>query len=151
MITSLTDQDWQVRLAIYHFFVEHERPPSVGEMATALDIDLESVRRVYHRLHRGHAILLEPGTDDVRMANPLSAVPTPYRVQINGRWLFANCAWDSLGIPAMLASDARIEATIDGGAPVRYAIEGDKLQAGDRFVVHFPVPFHDWYDDLVHT
>jgi hypothetical protein len=151
MTTSLTEQDWQIRLAIYHLFVEHERPPSVDETAAALGLDTATVRSAYHRLHRGHAILLEPGTDDVRMANPLSAVPTPYRVQVNERSLYANCAWDSLGIPAMLASDARIEATIDDGEPLRYAIENGQLRAEDRFVVHFPLPFRVWYDDLVHT
>jgi hypothetical protein len=151
MATSPTEQDWQIRLAIYHFFVEHERPPSVEETAAALDLDAETVRRAYHRLHRGHAILLEAGTDAVRMANPLSAVPTPYRVRINGRNLFANCAWDSLGIPAMLAADATIEATTGAGEPLRYAIKGGQLQADERFVVHFPLPFRSWYDDLVHT
>jgi hypothetical protein len=85
------------------------------------------------------------------MANPLSAVPTPYRVRINDRSLFANCAWDSLGIPAMLAGDARIEATIDDREPLYYTIEGGELRADDRFVVHFPKPFRVWYDDLVQT
>jgi hypothetical protein len=151
MTASLIDQDWQIRLAIYRFFVEHQRPPSVEEAATTLGLDAAIVRSAYHRLHRGHAILLDPGTDNVRMANPLSAVPTPYRVEINGRSLYANCAWDSLGIPAMLASDARIEASSGGDEPLRYAIENGQLQADDRFVVHFPLPFRVWYDDLVHT
>lgn len=151
MASMLVEQDWQIRLAIYRFFVEHERPPSVAETADTLGLDLQTVRSAYHRLHRGHAILLDAGTDNVRMANPLSAVPTPYRVEINGRSLFANCAWDSLGIPAMLASDARIEAMIDDGEPAHYAIENGQLQSDDRFVVHFPLPFRDWYDDLVHT
>lgn len=151
MATALTDQDWQIRLAIYRFFVEHERPRSVAEAAAALDLEPETVRSAYHRLHRGHAILLGAGTDGVRMANPLSAVPTPYRVQVNERSLYANCAWDSLGIPAMLSSDARIEATINDGEPVRYAIAGGELRADDRFVVHFPLPFRDWYNDLIHT
>jgi hypothetical protein len=151
MAETLTEQDWQIRLAIYRFFVEHERPPSVAESATALGLDAGMVRSAYHRLHRGHAILLDAGTDDVRMANPLSAVQTPYRVQINQRTLFANCAWDSLGIPAMLASDARVEATIDDGVPLSYAIQDGELRADDRFVVHFPLPFRVWYDDLVHT
>lgn len=151
MAPSPTDQDWRIRLAIYRFFVEHERPPSVAETAAMLGLEPETVRRAYHRLHRGHAILLEAGTDGVRMANPLSAMPTPYRVQVNERSLFANCGWDSLGIPAMLASDAHIEATIDDGDPVRYAIVNGQLQADDRLVVHFPVPFKVWYDNLVHT
>ena len=151
MVVRLTDQDWHIRLALYRSFVQNERPPRAAELATALDLDPEMVRRAYHRLHEGHAIFLDTGTDDVRMANPLSAAPTPYRVQINERSLFANCAWDSLGIPAMLASDARIQAAIDEGEPVRYAIEGGRLRADDRLVVHFPIPFRDWYNDLVHT
>jgi hypothetical protein len=151
MTSTLTDQDWQLRLSIYRFFVEHERPPSVAETADRLGFDPQTVRRAYHRLHRDHAILLDAGTDEVRMANPLSAVPTPYRVWINDRSLFANCAWDSLGIPAMLAVDARIDATIDDAEPLYYTIEGGELRADDRFVVHFPKPFRVWYDDLVQT
>jgi hypothetical protein len=32
------------------------------------------------------------------MANPFSAVPTAYRVHANGRWWYANCAWDAFGV-----------------------------------------------------
>ncbi|HVB65760.1 MAG TPA: organomercurial lyase [Nitrolancea sp.] len=86
------------------------------------------------------------------MANPLSAVPTPYMVRVNGRTLYANCAWDALGIPAMLAADALVEAQTDPrGEPVSYSIEGGELRADDRLIVHFPLPFRVWYDDLVHT
>ena len=85
------------------------------------------------------------------MAWPLSAIPTPYRVQILGRNLFANCAWDSLGIPAMLHADARIEATLPVSRErVTYAIENGELYA-DKAFVHFALPFRRWYDDLVNT
>ena len=53
---------------------------------------------------------LQPGGDAVLMAHPLSAVETDYRVIVDGVALYANCAWDSLGIPAMLGRDADIEA-----------------------------------------
>lgn len=85
------------------------------------------------------------------MANPLSAVATPYRVHVKGRHLWANCAWDSLGIPAMLHADARVEATYAlSGAAASYAIIQGRLVAHDD-MVHFPLPFRRWYDDLIHT
>jgi hypothetical protein len=85
------------------------------------------------------------------MANPLSAVPTPYCVVANGQALWANCAWDSLGIPAMLHADAQIEAAFAGtGAAASYAVRAGALQA-DGGIVHFALPFRRWYDDLIHT
>ena len=40
------------------------------------------------------------------MANPFSAVPTAYRVPPDGRWWYANCAWDAFGILSALRSTA---------------------------------------------
>jgi hypothetical protein len=148
----LKEDDWRIRLNIYQTFVDRGHPPSFGETAVALGFAPDNVRQAYHRLHRAHAIFLEPRTDNVRMANPLSAVPTPYQVRVNGKSLYANCAWDSLGIPAMLHADAQIEARVnDVSEPIRYAIEQGALQADDKLVIHFPLPFRDWYDNLVHT
>jgi hypothetical protein len=36
------------------------------------------------------------------MANPFSAVPTPFLVRSGDRSWYGNCIWDALGIPAML-------------------------------------------------
>ncbi len=111
----------------------------------------EEARQAYHRLHDHHTILLEPGADTVRMAWPLSAFPTDYRVTVNGRRLWANCAWDSLGIPAMLHTDATIEAKYAlSGEPVSYRVESGSLVAPDS-IVHFSLPFRQWYDDVIHT
>ncbi|MBI5666959.1 MAG: hypothetical protein HZC41_03055 [Chloroflexi bacterium] len=147
----LSEQDWQIRHFIYQFFVEHGRPPAIQETGGHFSLDDEEARQVYHRLHQRHTIFLEPGTDRIRIANPLSAVPTSYRVVINNRTLWANCAWDSLGIPAMLNADAQIEARHPlSGEPVRYAVTAGELQA-DAGVVHFSLPARAWYDDLIHT
>lgn len=148
---ELSEQDWGIRLAVYRGFVDGAGPPTYAQVARQLDIPAEEAGRAYHRLHRQHALFLEPGTDAVRMANPLSAVPTAYRVHAGGRWLWANCAWDSLGIPAMLHADARIEATFaHSGEAATYAVAAGRLAAGD-WLVHFPLPFRHWYDDLIHT
>lgn len=148
---TLTEQDWDIRLFIYGYFVEQASPPTVTETAHHFNLSISDARAAYHRLHEHHTLFLQPGTDDIRMANPLSALPTDYRVKVNGRWLWANCAWDSLGIPAMLGADAQIEARLPlTGETITYSIEQGVLKANDG-IVHFPLPFARWYDDLVDT
>lgn len=150
--TVLGEMDWQIRLHVYRLFVERGRPPTYAETAGQFGIGGEDASASYQRLNDAHAVFLNPGTAEIRMANPLSAVPTPYRVHANGVDLYANCAWDSLGIPAMLDADARIEATVPGSTErVRYAVESGTLSAPDGLIVHFPIPFRRWYDDLIHT
>ena len=149
--SSLGDQDWQIRLAVYRRFVESGHPPAYAEVARELGIPAAEAQRSYRRLHEHHALFLEPGTDTIRMANPLSAVPTPYRVYVDGRGLWANCAWDSLGIPAMLHADAQVAAVFaQTGAATGYAIESGELRAAN-VLVHFALPFRRWYDDLIYT
>jgi hypothetical protein len=149
--SSLSALDWQVRLTVYRHFVAHGRPPTSAASARALGISREEARQAYRRLHQQHALFLERGTDTIRMANPLSAVPTQYRVYSNGRRLWANCAWDSLGIPAMLHADAHIQAVYAySGERTTYAVVAGQLKA-DGGIVHFPLPFRRWYDDLAHT
>jgi hypothetical protein len=50
-------------------------------------------------------------TNEIRMANPLSAVPAVHRVRAAGRWWYGNCAWNALGICAALDVDGRIESS----------------------------------------
>lgn len=154
MAVSLSERDWQIRLHIYQFIVEHARPPAAGETADHFGMIEADAREAYQRLHDAHTLFLEPGTINVRMANPLSGVETSYRVTVNGHTLFANCAWDSLGIPAMLGVDATIESVytsaIGTDTPAHYVIANGELR-GDDGLVHFPLPFRRWYDNLIHT
>ena len=140
-----------IRAQVYAFFIEQARPPAASELANRLGLPQDAVLQAYHRLSDAHAIFLEPGSDHIRMANPLSAVPTGFSVHSGGQTYWANCAWDSLGIPAMLHADADIEARIPGQAgTVRYAVRDGQLDAPPA-VVHFPLPVRQWYDDLIHT
>ena len=145
------DLTWSVRSFIYTWLVAHERPPSVVETAAALSIDLGQAQDAYRRLHERHAILLEPGSLTIRMANPFSGIPTGFRVRVNGHAYWANCAWDALGIPAALAADAEIQARCsDSQIPVTLAVAGGSVY-GQGEIVHFALPFSRWYDDLTRT
>jgi hypothetical protein len=169
------------------------RPPSVEDTARHFNISTEEASELYRQLHHRHAIFLVPETLTVRMANPFSAIPTAFKVQANGKTYYASCAWDMLGIPAALHTDAIIEAvctesndaeavqleikdgqiTINhhnnvtlnkskGSLPYQYeTLPGtcargkcrsqQPLPQSDMSLVHFPLPFARWYDDLAFT
>jgi hypothetical protein len=148
--TGLSERDWQIHHFVYAYFVERGRPPTYEQAAQQFGLAPEEGRLAYQRLHQRHALFLDPG-DTIRMAHPLSAVPTPFSVASQGRRYWANCAWDSLGIPAMLRTDAVVTAGLAlTGETATYAVQDGQLQAAP-FLAHFPLPFGQWYDDLVHT
>jgi hypothetical protein len=147
------DEDtlWEVRAFVYQYFGEKTRPPLVDETASRFALTHEQAAAAYEELHQRHAFLLKPGTRDILMANPFSAVETLFRVHAKGKTYFANCAWDSLGIPAALHTDAGIEAACaQSGEPIRLNVTDQQVSGSDA-LVHFLVPFRDWYNDLTFT
>ena len=85
------------------------------------------------------------------MANPFSGVSTDFKVHANGKTYYANCAWDMFGIPAALHTDAVIEAICTGSNDtVKLEINNGRIINYD-LLIHFPLPFARWYDDLVFT
>jgi len=148
---SISAADLAVRHFVYRHFVGHARPPTAAETAQAFSIPISEAEAAYQRLHNGHFFFLGPGCAAIRMANPFSAAPTPFRVRIQGRRYFANCAWDMLGIPAAIGLDAEVEAICaDCGAPARFQVRSGGVEP-DQSLVHFLLPFTSWYDDLVFT
>jgi hypothetical protein len=151
MDTALTVFDLQARYQVYRFFAEHGRAPAYLEIAALLGAEPEAARLAFHKLHARHMLYLEPGTDDIRIANPFSAAPTRFRVTAGGRAWWANCAWDMLGVAAALNLDVDIAAQYPdepGVIPLR--VQGGAVDGGGR-LVYFPLPFRQWYDDLVFT
>jgi len=152
-----TSFDTAVRLAIMDTFLGGAIP-SVGVVASALGADIGAVEAAFDRLAAGRAIVLAPGTRDIRMAAPFAGLPTDFRVQVGGRSYYANCIWDALGIPAMLAgarrsADARIETQCpDCSAPLGLAVDAGRLTtAVSGAVAHFAVPAARWWADIVFT
>lgn len=129
----------------YRRFVELGRAPTPDEVG-----DPDEVRDAWRRLHDAHALVLD-GDGAIRMANPFSAVPTPYRVEAAGRSWYANCAWDAFGICAALHVDGRIDATCpDCGEPIAVEVR-DERPDDESLVFHCLVPAAQWWDDIVFT
>ena len=60
-----------LRNQAYASFVELGRAPAASELG-----DEAEVKAGWRRLHDAHAHVLDAGADEIRMANPFSAVPT---------------------------------------------------------------------------
>lgn len=142
---------WEVRTFVYRHFAETTRRPTVQETASHFALNREQAARAYEELERRHALFLTSGTHDIQMAWPFSGIETPFKVHANNKTYFANCAWDSLGIPAALHADAEIEASCaQSGDPIRIGVTGGQVH-GTEALMHFLVPFKDWYNDLPFT
>jgi hypothetical protein len=177
---------WQIRHFIYQHFAETTHPPSVDVTAAHFNISTEEAVEYYKELHNRHALFLEPQTLTIRMAWPFSGVPTDFKVHADGKTYYANCAWDMLGIPVALHTDAVIEAVcteinekvqleiknglinsnvtlsrssdterseVEGAGEGSLPLTSETLRSAqsDMLLVHFPLPFARWYDDLVFT
>jgi Alkylmercury lyase len=140
------ETDLELRRRTYAFFVEQARAPAAAELGEA-----EEILAGWRRLHEEHALVLNPGTDELRMLNPFSAVPTAYRVRAGERWWYGNCAWDAFGICAALHTDGRVETSCpDCGEPLVVEVR-DQRPGDESLLFHCLVPAARWWDDIVFT
>lgn len=145
------DRLWEVRAFVYRHFAETTRAPRLEETAIHFRLTREEAASVYEELHQRHALFLKPGTHEILMANPFSGVETAFKVHTRDRTYFANCAWDSLGIPATLHVDAEVETLCaQSGERIHIRVQDQQVENSDA-LVHFLVPFQAWYDDLIYT
>ena len=164
---------WQIRHFVYQHFADTTHAPSIDVTAARFNLSTQEATDYYQELHNRHALFLDLESMTIRMANPFSGIPTDFKVHANGKTYFANCAWDMLGIPAALHTDAVIEAVCtESGETVKLDIkdgyvtlsgasrhegslpstsESLRSAQSDMLLVHFPLAFSRWYDDLVFT
>jgi hypothetical protein len=144
----VTETDNAVRVHLYERFVADGRPPRVAETAATLGLDEAEAAEAYRRLEQAHVIVLAPGTTNVWMANPLSAVPTPFSVETERGSFFGNCIWDGLGTVAMLGRSGRVETWCpDCQEPLVFTVREGELEPVDA-VVHYAVPAARWWENI---
>lgn len=150
-VHNTEELDRIIRLHIYRYFAESGKPPSVADVARALDQSPAAVEDSYRRLAAGKAIVLAPATGNIWMAHPFSAIPTPYRVQTSGGSYWANCAWDALNIVALLGVDAHTETRCpDCNAELSMVVRSGALTS-TQGVIHFVVPPRHFWENIGFT
>ena len=145
------DLDREVRLSVYRHFARTGQAPSPGDTSGDVGVDQAVIGDSLERLDANHVLVLQPATRQLWMAMPFSATPTQFRVTSGDRAWWANCAWDALGISAMLQIPAEIRTSCtDCGDPVTVRTTGRAL-SDPSGVVHFAVPAAAWWDDIGFT
>jgi hypothetical protein len=139
----------ELRCLIYDGAIERCAIPSKIELAGATGTPLERVEGALRELADAHQLVLQRESGEVLMANPFSAVPTPFVVTIGARRWYANCVWDAMGIAAMTRSEGSLDASCGCcGSAERLTIPRD-CKDDDPRVAHFAIPAAHWWDDIV--
>jgi hypothetical protein len=140
--------DTAVRLALFRFFLRAGRPPVSAELAGEFGVPRREVEEALRRLADAHVIVLAPGTASVWMANPLSAVPTSFQAEVDGRRWYGNCIWDALGIVAMLGGAGTVHTWCpDCDEPLSVSIDHGQLVRTET-VASFAIPAAQWWADI---
>lgn len=141
-------RDDDVRLFVYRFMVDHRRPPVPVEIATALGTGSVEIEAALKRLADDHVLVLAPGTPYIWLANPLSALPSPFPVTARGERYYGICIWDALGVIAMLGDEGSVTTPCpDCGDELDLRVSGGRIEPTD-YVVHYAVPAAHWWDDI---
>ncbi len=151
MTAPQAEFDTNVRLAVFHAAAGSGSTPSPPELAHQLGTSLTEIDASLDRLAADRVVVLKPGTSDIWMANPFSAVETGFEVSAgNSRW-YGNCIWDSLGILALVKREGFVETPCpDCGELLRVDVARGELQPS-MGIVHFAVPAAHWWDDIGYT
>ena len=148
----LTPIQAQIRAAVYGHLIQHGEAPDTATLAGETDLDVDEILGALGELEDAHALVLGPNRDSIWMAHPFSAVPTPYPVETaDGGHHWGNCAWDALGVLALLGRDGKSStACPDCDDPMTLEVAGGALVSDDD-VVHFLVPPRRFWDDVGFT
>lgn len=149
MPQDLNELDLAVRREIYDAPMNGKPIPTREQLARNVKCDTRTIGDALRNLSNAHMIVLQPESGEVLMANPFSAVPTPFLVTIGDRHWFGNCIWDSMGIAAMLHESVVLQTSCGCcGYAMTLRIPEDCI-ASDERVAHFAIPAAHWWDDIV--
>lgn len=147
----MEDLDREVRLRLYDEFVRTARAPSAARLAGLLDRPVEQIRASLERLASGKAIVLQPESREILMANPLCGVPTPFVVRTANQSFFGSCVWDALGIIGMLQRGAQLETSCACcGETLGIEVKPGQAVRGTG-IIHFAIPARRWWENIVFT
>lgn len=107
-LSELNEVEHAVWQAVLQAFAERSRAPSPAELGSLVPGGPDQIESVLQGLVAKDVIVLDEASGGIVAAYPFSARPTPHRVRLEGREVYALCAIDALGIAAMLKRPTRI-------------------------------------------
>ncbi|HUQ17542.1 MAG TPA: organomercurial lyase [Candidatus Saccharimonadales bacterium] len=144
--------DQEVRMVIARRIREQGVIPSIGEVATLLQVEPASAEAAFVRMAEAHVFIPRRGSPEIYAYDPFCSEPTDFAVRAAGRDWSAICGWDALGIPAALRTTGTVRTRCgDGcGEPITIEIGADGTATGNA-VFHSGVPARHSWDDIYFT
>jgi len=134
----LNQEEQKVSVQI-HRLLAQGRPLTSQHVADSLQLSVETVNEMLKQWWGIHY----DDRDRIIGYWGLSLHPTQHRFEIDGQTLYTWCAWDTLFLPEILQTSARIESRRElGGANVRLLLNPNGLQSvqPSDAVMSFVVP-----------
>jgi hypothetical protein len=127
--------------------IETGRAPDLSQLAELAGTMEGKTALVLKQLEKMHGVILIPNSLRIWSLHPFALNPTNFWVSAGSVGWWANCAWCSLGIWAVLKRDVTI-STSDGaeGKDLEFAIMSGRSVRTD-LLMHFPYPPAQWWDN----
>jgi len=135
--------------------------PTVEEIAAQFKCPIDEAESALKALAEYHGVVLHPNQPKVWVIHPFALAPTHFFIQAASTestpsqgcssW-WGNCAWCSLGAAALLRRDLTITTTLGAEKEqviLRVTSDGQLLDSD--YVVHFPVPMKNAWDNVMYT
>ncbi len=141
----------QLHAAILQHIVDQGAAPEVDALAATFGVSAEVMVDALHALADYHGVVLHPHAPKVWVAHPFALAPTSFLVRAaDGEW-WGNCAWCSLGAAALLNRDVTITTALGADSrQVDVHVRDGRVVETD-YVVHFPVPMTQAWDNVIYT
>jgi hypothetical protein len=147
-MSGLQPLDLELRRLIYEQLFRGETVPTVAELAGLAKVESGAASASLARLADAHMLVLQRN-GEILMANPFSAVPTPFPITIGASSWYGNCIWDAMGIASILHSEALIKTSCGCcGTAINIRVPDDCSDASE-LRAHFAIPAAHWWDDIV--
>ena len=145
----MNDFQRRVRAHIIQRLRDNHPAPGPNDIAAEMSVSRDAAVAALRALADAHRLALLPGSDEVWMIHPFSAVATDFVVRAAGRQWYANCVWDGLAILGFVG-----DGTLDTHTPlwndlVRLRVTNGRV-SGDG-IIHFLVPARHFWDDIGFT
>lgn len=142
-----------VRKYIFDYFLENCRAPVLEEIMSRFGMTRDAGAEVLEELEVAHHVIRVPATNRILMANPFSALDTPFRVSVGNKRYFGACAWDAVAYHVMLGRDTQVDSYCHHCAE-RISIwfkNGVASSKPPMPLVYLSLPASKWWENIVIT
>ncbi len=150
-MASSSPTNGELHAAILQHVIAHGVAPEPEALAARFGASVEGIVAALRALADDHGVVLHPHAPRIWIIHPFSLAPTGFLLRAGDREWWGNCAWCALGAASLLARDVTVTTTLGAnGRQVDVRIRGGRL-LDTGYVVHFPVPMAQAWDNVVYT